>query len=134
MSRAREAFARTVEEHSMDIARTGLGTVLSQSLGAVAHLVRRDTEEDDRAARSLIAMQPVVDTLPMLQEGVMLEWFDLMLKAEAMDRLLYRPEEERPGTGGRNGAEARWVVLDEIADWPENGPVVRDGQTRGRTA
>jgi len=134
VSRAREAFARTVEEHSMDIARTGLGMVLSQSLGAVAHLVRRDTEEDDRAARSLIAMQPVVDTLPMLQEGVMLEWFDLMLKAEAMDRLLYRPEEERPGTGGRNGAEARWVVLDEIADWPENGPVVRDGQTRGRTA
>ena len=134
MSRAREAFARTVEEHSMDIDRTGLGMVLSQSLGAVAHLVRRDTEEDDRAARSLIAMQPVVDTLPMLQEGVMLEWFDLMLKAEAMDRLLYRPEEERPGTGGRNGAEARWVVLDEIADWPENGPVVRDGQTRGRTA
>lgn len=79
-------------------------------------------------------MQPVVDTLPMLQEGVMLEWFDLMLKAEAMDRLLHRPEEERPGTGGRNGAEARWVVLDEIADRPENGPVVRDGQTRGRTA
>ncbi len=126
MSRAREAFARTVEEHSMDIARTGLGMVLSQSLGAVAHLVRRDTEEDDRAARSLIAMQPVVDTLPMLQEGVMLEWFDLMLKAEAMDRVFAETRME--------GAEPRWVVLDEIADWPENGPVVRDGQTRGRTA
>ena len=58
---------------------------------------------------------------PLLAEGALLEWFDLMLKAEAMDALLA-------------GAEARWVVLDEIADWPENGPVVRDGQTRGRTA
>lgn len=138
MNRARVALTDHVERLALDIARSGVGMGLSQSLGRIAREIRRETESADREARRMIELMPVVMAegvrSPLLAEGALLEWFDLMIKAEAMDRLLYRPEEERPGTGGRNGAEARWVVLDEIADWPEDGPVVRDGQTRGRTA
>lgn len=110
MNRARVALADHVER----LARAGIG----MGLGAIAYNIRRETESADREARRMIELMPVV-----MAEGVrspLLEWFDLMLKAEAMDALLA-------------GAEARWVVLDGIADWPEDGPVVRDGRTRGRT-
>ena len=125
MNRVRVALSDHVERLALDIARAGIGMGLSQVLGALAYNIRRETESADREARRMIELMPVVMAegvrSPLLAEGALLEWFDLMLKAEAMDALLA-------------GAEARWVVLDGIADWPENGPVVRDGQTRGRTA
>ena len=130
MNRARVTLADHVERLALDIARAGVGMGLSQMLGAIAYNIRRETETADTEARRMIELMPVVMAegvrSPLLAEGALLEWFDLMLKAEAMDVLLAGERME--------GAEARWVVLDEIADWPEDGPVVRDGQTRGRTA
>lgn len=125
MNRARVALADHVERLAMDIARSGIGMGLSQVLGAIAYNIRRETETADTEARRMIELLPVV-----MADGVrspLLEWFDLMLKAEAMDALLAQ-DRRTP----LPGAEARWVVLDETAAWP--GPVVRDGETRGRTA
>lgn len=127
MNRARVALADHVERLSLDIARSGIGMGLSQVLGAIAYNIRRETETADTEARRMIELMPVIAQHPLLAEGALLEWFDLMLRAEEMDRLLAGDRE-----AGRDGAEPRWVVLDETAAWP--GPVVRDGQTRGRTA
>ena len=133
MSRAREALAAQVEKTGMDIARSGIGMTTVGQLGQIAVLIRRggtdpSGEADASTRRAIESIAPVAG-IPLLAEGALLEWFDLMLRVEEMDRLLAGGRE-----AGRDGAEARWVVLDEIADWPENGPVVRDGQTRGRTA
>lgn len=67
VSRAREAYASRVEE---------IG------LGVIAGLVRRDTAESDREARRLAELQPVVAGIPLLGEGALVEWFDLMLRTE----------------------------------------------------
>lgn len=114
---AREALARTVEENALAISRAGVGMVTARTLGQIAALIRKDTERDDADARRLIELMPVVDRTPLLAEGVLMEWFDLMLQAEAMDRALGEL------------AVGLAPVIDVVAD---GRPMTVDGATRGR--
>ena len=114
MGRAREALAAKVEE-------TGRALTLGgpvASLGQIAALIRRDTEGDDREVRKLIAIQPVVPGMALLEDGALLDWFDLMLRTEAMDRALGTMPER-----GAGFAEVRTVGL-------PGDEVTRDGATR----
>jgi len=121
MGRAREALAAKVEE-------TGRALTLGgpvASLGQIAALIRRDTEGDDREVRKLIAIQPVVPGMALLEDGALLDWFDLMLRTEAMSRALgdLAPRGEGLGFGGHGFAEVRTVGL-------PGDEVTRDGATR----
>lgn len=125
MSRAREALAARVEETSLDMARAGVGMGLSQMLGAIAFNIRRGTETGDREARRMIELLPVITRDgagdPLLSEGALLEWFDLMVRVEAMDRLLDGDRAER-------GPEVA------VTAGPEGMAMINDGDTRGRLA
>ena len=119
MGRAREALAAKVEETGRALP---LGGPVA-SLGQIAALIRRDTEGDDREVRKLIAIQPVVPGMALLEDGALLDWFDLMLRTEAMDRALGTMPERGLGFGGHGFAEVRTVGL-------PGDEVTRDGATR----
>lgn len=132
MGRAREALAARVEEANDRYGgRAGFPRGSQSILYDLAVVIRRDEERSDREARRIIALldadpafQEAAAGIPLLGPGELSQWFELMLRTEAMDRVLAGERME--------GDEPRWAVLDEIAGWPEDGPVVRDGTTRGR--
>ena len=134
-SRGRRALADRIEEAGARYGAKAGHPGATGILYDLARVIRRDEERSDREARRLIALlgadRDFAETaggIPLLGPGELAEWFELMLRAEALDRLRAGGRE-----AGRDGDEPRWVVMDEMADWPDPGPVVRDGQTRGRT-
>jgi hypothetical protein len=118
VSRAREAYAAKVEEAGK--AAGWLNGLLAQ----ISMLVRRDNPPSDDEARRLMGLCPEVLGVPLLEGTAMVEWFDLMLRTEAMDRALgglgARPESE---SSGFRGVQTVSTVLPEDV-------VSRDGATR----